>query len=269
MKEIGICSWTLGIRDLEQLMAKVKDLGLDGLHFCEDYRNYHATDVKEAAKDYGLKIFAIDPFNCAPQKRSHATLENTINYYSRVIDFAVEANSAWVTLQGLAQWTVNCEKENDKWIFLAEACKKLDAYAKLKKIKLVYKAVNRYESSMMHTALECKNFLDKLKYHEIKIGLDSFHMNIEEADPVKALWKTGKQLACYYISDSNRAGIGSGHVDFISHYQTLKEIDFNGPVIIEVVLPHLAPANTPRNYREREELDNEIKRSVSVWQELT
>ncbi len=268
MVEIGICSWTLGIKNLEQLMLKVKTLGLDGLHFCEELRNYNPKGVNEAAKKYGLKIFAIDPFYCSPKNVETATLENAISYYSSVIDFAVEANSPWVTLQGLSQWMMNCKSEKEKWKFLAEACKKLDAYAKLKKIKLVYEAVNRYESSMMNTALECRNFLEKLEHHEIGIILDSFHMNIEETDALRAIKETGTQLASYHISDSNRGGIGSGHIDFINQYGALKQINFVGPVIVEIVLPHLAPTTTPRNTKEWEELENEIKRSISVWREL-
>ena len=266
--QLGTCSWTLGLKDLEQLMSKVKSLGLDGLHFCEKLTDYSPIDVKETAERYGLKIFAIDPFYAKPENSAKATLPYAISYYSEVIDFAVEANSPWVTLQALPKWTINCSSEAENYTFLAEACKKLDAYAKLKKVKLVYEAVNRYESSIMHTALECRNFLDQLEHHEIKIVLDSFHMNIEEADAVKAIQETGDQLASYHISDSNRGGIGSGHIDFIQHFKTLQSINFNGPVIIEVVLPHLAPSTPPRNSREWEQLDNEIKRSVSVWQEL-
>ena len=268
MLEIGISSWTLGIKDLEQLMLKVKTLGLDGLCFCEDIQSYSPKEVNGMAKKYGLKLFAIDPFYGSPRTAKEATLENAIDYYSKVIDFAVEANSPWVTLQGLPQWMVNCNSEKEKLSFLTNACKKLDAYAKLKKVKLVYKAVNRYESPMMNTALSCRSFLEKLEYHEIGIVLDSFHMNIEETDALRAIRETGPQLFSYCISDSNRGGIGSGHIDFISQYQVLQEIGFKGPVIIEIVLPHLAPTTTPRNNKEWEELENEIKRSVSVWREL-
>ena len=91
--QLGTCSWTLGLKDLEQLMSKVKSLGLDGLHFCEKLTDYSPIDVKETAERYGLKIFAIDPFYAKPENSSEATLPNAISYYSEVIDFAVEANS--------------------------------------------------------------------------------------------------------------------------------------------------------------------------------
>ncbi|MBW2961089.1 sugar phosphate isomerase/epimerase family protein [Mesonia aestuariivivens] len=266
--ELGICSWTLGIKPIEQLMFTVKELGLDGLHFCEDFRKHESKVVKEAAKRYGLTIFAIDPHDCFPQQTSEATLAGAINFYSGVIDFAVNVNATWVTLQGLTNWTQNCKSEIEKNNFLTEAYKKLDSYAKLKKVKLAVKAVNRYESSMMNTALECLNFLQQLKNHNIGIILDSFHMNIEEFDAVRAIREVNNDLVSYQISDSNRGGIGSGHIDFIQHYQTLKEIGFEGPVIIEIVLPHLAPNSTPRNLKERQQLENEIKRSASVWKEI-
>ena len=54
MLEIGISSWTLGIKDLEQLMLKVKTLGLDGLCFCEDIQSYSPKEVNDMVKKYGL-----------------------------------------------------------------------------------------------------------------------------------------------------------------------------------------------------------------------
>jgi len=98
--------------------------------------------------------------------------------------------------------------------------------------------------------------------------LNSFHMHIEEPDPLEALRKSEKLLFSYQISDSNRSGIGRGQVDFVKHHGVLEEIGFDGPIIIEVVLPELVPGNTPKTALERERLDEEIRRSIRVWENL-
>lgn len=268
MNKLGISSWTLGIVDIAELMEKVKSLGLDGIQFSGDGRKYSAKELREAAKQFQLEIFAIDPFNCSPSNSEEANADSAIEFYKKIIDFAVEAHAPWVTLHGLPNWTVNCDNDQACWDMLIHCCKTLDAYAQLKKIKLTYECVNRYESKMIHTAEAGIQLIHDVGHTNFGLILDSFHMHIEEPDPVEALRKSKQILCSYHISDSNRAGIGRGQVDFVKHHEILQEINFDGPVIIEVVLPELAPTTTPRNALERERLDEEIRRSVRVWRNL-
>lgn len=266
INELGTCSWTLGIDDPKLLFKKVKGLGLDGLQFSGDGRQYKAQDIKAAAETCGMKIFAVDPFDCKPEAGQEATAEAAIIYYKRyVIDFAVEAGSPWVTIQGLTQWTKNCSTETAAWQRLVNCCIELDKYAVQKNIRLVFEAVNRYESPMVRTAAECLRLLSDIGNTDIGVVLDSFHMNIEEHAACDALQLVNKKLVSYHVSDSNRGGIGSGHIDFLAHYTKLKEIGFNGPVMIELVLPYLSPSTPPRNQTQSVQLDQQIKSSISLW----
>ncbi|WP_417886261.1 sugar phosphate isomerase/epimerase family protein [Zunongwangia sp.] len=268
MNKIGITSWTLGIDRLPKLMEKVKVLGLDGVQFSGDFRKYDPEELRALADQFQLEIFAIDPFDCKPPNPEEANAESAIEFYKQIIDFAVEAKVPRVTLHGLPKWTVNCDNHQECWIMLVHCCKILDSYAQLKKIKLVYECLNRYESKMIHTAQEGMELINAVGHGNIELILDSFHMHIEEPDPLEALKKSSKILYSYHISDSNRSGIGSAQVDFVRHHEVLKEIGFEGPVMIEIVLPELAPADTPTKEEERERLDEEIRRSIRVWRNL-
>ena len=268
MNKLGICSWTLGISDIRVLMEKVKTLGLDGVQFSGDWRDFNAEEVREAADLFDLEIFAIDPFNCEPANPEQANATAAIEFYKNIIDFAVETNTPWVTLQGLPKWTANCSTGEECWEMLVHCCKTLDAYAQLKKVKIAYECVNRYESSMIHTAEKARELIEAVGHHNFGLILDSFHMHIEEPDPIEALKYSKDFLFSYHISDSNRSGIGRGQVDFVKHHAVLEEIGFEGPIMIEVVLPDLVPTSTPRNDLERERLDEEIRRSVRVWRNL-
>ena len=268
MNKLGICSWTLGISDIKVLMEKVKTLGLDGVQFSGDWRDYNAKEVRAAADLFDLEIFAIDPFNCEPPEPENANVSSAIEFYKNVIDFAVETNTPWVTLQGLPKWTNNCNTRQECWEMLVHCCKTLDAYAQLKKVKIAYECVNRYESSMIHTSEKANQLIAAVGHRNFGLILDSFHMHIEESDPAEALKNSKDILFSYHISDSNRSGIGRGQVDFVKHHSVLEDIGFEGPVMIEVVLPELVPRSTPKNDLERERLDEEIRRSVRVWRNL-
>ena len=65
--------------------------------------------------------------------------------------------------------------------------------------------------------------------------IDSFHMNIEDAD----MWGNMRQVKDYIIhvhySDSNRLAPGMGHFDFIRMTQILKEIGYHGYLSAEIL----------------------------------
>ena len=268
MSKLGICSWILGISDINTLMEKVKSLGLDGLQLSGDGRKYNAKEVREAADLFNLEIFAIDPFNCEPPEPHNANKETAVAFYKDVIDFAVDVKASLVNLQDLPKWTINCNNDSECWDLLVHCCKTLDAYAQLKKVKLAYECVNRYESSMIHNAENGIELIKAVGHQNFGLILDSFHMHIEESDPIEAIRKSKDVLFSYHISDSNRSGIGRGQVDFVKHHAVLEEIGFEGPIMIEVVLPELVPTNIPKTALQRERLDEEITRSIRVWQNL-
>lgn len=265
MSKLGICTWNLGLSDIDDICKKIKEFGLDGMHFCENIKNYDAKEVKQTAKKYGLEIFAIDPFNCKPENPQNVTTNDAINFYKTMIDFAVEVDSPWVTLQGLSTWTVNCDSDLEAWQRLVTSVKELDIYAKEKNKKLVYEVCNTYEVPLINTVKQLIELLDEVGSDNIYIILDSFHIHAGEVDQLKAIRDCGDRLISYQVSDSNRAGIGSGAVNFLAHHRVLKEINFDNPVVLEIILPHLRPTQTPRNEEEWDGLKTEVLRSAEIW----
>ncbi|MDI7275008.1 MAG: TIM barrel protein, partial [Anaerolineae bacterium] len=67
--------------------------------------------------------------------------------------------------------------------------------------------------------------------------LDTFHMNIMEADPLASLRAAAPWLGHVHLSDSNRQLPGQGHIRFDQVLRTLAEIGFEGYAAIEAVAP--------------------------------
>jgi sugar phosphate isomerase/epimerase len=118
---------------------------------------------------------------------------------------------------------------------------------------------------LIHTAKQCAELIEEVGGNNLGMILDSFHMNIDEPDPLLALREHLDNLKIYHISDSGRGGIGSGHIDFKAQYDLLHAGGFAGHIAIEPVLAHLTPSTGPTSEADIAALDEEISRSVGHW----
>jgi D-psicose/D-tagatose/L-ribulose 3-epimerase len=106
--------------------------------------------------------------------------------------------------------------------------------AKQNNIILSLEVVNRYETNIMNTAKDALNYLSDLNMANVKIHMDTYHMNIEEdnfIDPIKQIGKD--KLGMYHIGENHRGYLGSGHINFIEAFRALKEINYEGIITFE------------------------------------
>jgi len=262
---VGIVTWTLGISAAEPVIAKAKALGMETIQYAGDFRDGPAALLREQAQAAGIGIIAVDPFNAGPPDPAKATQEAAIAYYRQVVDFAAALGSVPVTLQGLSQWTRNCADAASARARLLACCTAVDAYAVTRGVPTLYEVCNHYEVPLIHTVAQCRQLLHEIGSDNVRMILDSFHMNINEPDPVQTLRDHAAFTAIYHISDSGRGGIGSGHIDFKAQHAALVAGGFTGKVAIEPVLEHLTPSNPPKVDADRQLLDQQIRHSAQVW----
>ncbi|RQW63493.1 sugar phosphate isomerase/epimerase family protein [Vibrio viridaestus] len=265
LNQIGICSWTLGINDLDELMKKVKSLGLNSIQYCEPMERHNPEDVKQAAEKYGLDILVYDPFGYGPGGiYGDGNIESAITMYKDVVDYA-HALGCGATLQGLSVWTKGCDSDKEAWDQLVRSVQVISDYALSKGVDLSYEPCNLYEVPFIHTADEYQKLVDETGCSEIAVLLDSFHMNIGERNPMKTLHEYSKRNSIFHISGANREGIAQGNLDFFAYHKGLEDGGFEGPFVFEFVLKG-NPVNTPpRNDAEMEELSQQITQSLNIW----
>ncbi|WP_052469280.1 sugar phosphate isomerase/epimerase family protein [Pseudomonas massiliensis] len=262
---LSVVSWTLSLTDPAALMRRVRALGLEGVQYAGDHRNTSAQALREQAMEAGIRVIAIDPFNAAPKDPDGASTEGAIAYYRQVVDFAAQVGHVPVTLQGLSQWTRNCPDRASAWRRLFDACQAVDDYACKRGVPTLYEVCNHYEVPLIHTSAQALELIERIGSGNLRLILDSFHMNIDEPDPIAALSRLAPNLGGYHISDSGRAGIGTGHIDFKAQHEALRANGFKGDVAIELVLPHLTPSRAPGTEADRATLDEQIRTSAQRW----
>lgn len=123
-------------------------------------------------------------------------------------------------------------------------------------VTLCLEVVNRYEQFFLNTAEEGIAFARRTGSENCKLLLDSYHMNIEEANLGDALRRTAQAglLGEVHVSEPDRRvpGTGESHMEWPGFFAALREADFNGTVTMEpFLIPELA-----------------ISSKICIWREL-
>ena len=100
-------------------------------------------------------------------------------------------------------------------------------------IVLGMEVVNRYETNVLNTAAQGVDYVKRVGMPNVKVHLDVYHMNIEEADVASAIIETGEHLGYFHTGDSHRGYIGSGSIDLARVFRALVASGYAGPITFE------------------------------------
>ncbi len=105
--------------------------------------------------------------------------------------------------------------------------------AEERRVALLVEATNRYESAIANTIDEAAELVEDYGADVAQILPDTFHMNIEEADPLGALRRRKGRFTSFHLSDNNRRFPGFGAIDFAPYVALLDGIGYRGRLAIE------------------------------------
>ena len=126
------------------------------------------------------------------------------------------------------------EKEyKQQWKTVVKHLKTLAKYAAKHKKKICLEPLNRFETDFINTCDQGLKMIKDVGSPALTLHLDTFHMNIEEKDQAAAIRKAGKLLGHFHACGSDRGTPGNDHIDWKPIAKALKEIKYNGDVVIE------------------------------------
>ncbi|MDI5968881.1 sugar phosphate isomerase/epimerase family protein [Streptomyces sp. SL13] len=120
----------------------------------------------------------------------------------------------------------------DREVLLA-ALTELGEHARAEGVTLFLEPLNRYEDHMVNTLRQAADLIAAVGLDSVRIGIDSYHMNIEEADPPAAVLAAGPWIGHAQVSDSNRLQPGAGHLDWPAWLGALEAIGYQGHLAVE------------------------------------
>ncbi|MEO7298242.1 MAG: sugar phosphate isomerase/epimerase [Verrucomicrobiota bacterium] len=126
------------------------------------------------------------------------------------------------------------EKEyKQQWKTVVRHLKTLAKYAAKNKKQVCLEPLNRFETDFINTCDQGLKMIKEVGSPALKLHLDTFHMNIEEKDQATAIRKAGKLLAHFHACGSDRGTPGNDHIDWKPIAKALKDIKYQGDVVIE------------------------------------
>jgi sugar phosphate isomerase/epimerase len=102
-------------------------------------------------------------------------------------------------------------------------------------VALVIEPINRYETDFINTVDEALEVVHQVGSPAVKLLVDTFHMNIEEADIPASLRRAAPHLGHVHLVDSNRHVPGHGHTDMLAVLRVLHEVGYQGYLSFEAL----------------------------------
>ncbi len=100
-------------------------------------------------------------------------------------------------------------------------------------VTLNLEIVNRFETNLLNTTAQGLAFIEEIGEPNVYLHLDTFHMNIEEANPADAIRAAGDRLGYFHVGESNRGYLGAGTIDYAPIFDALLDNGYTDTVTFE------------------------------------
>ncbi|HWR11718.1 MAG TPA: sugar phosphate isomerase/epimerase family protein [Rectinemataceae bacterium] len=166
-----------------------------------------------------------------------AIVKNGIAFWSRTFPVLRSLGIKQVGGGLYSCWPVDYSRPVDKAADLERSVagvKKLAALADDCGITLGMEVLNRHEGYLLNTAAEGVAFVKAVDKPNVKVMLDTYHMNLEEDSFEEAIRTAGEYLGHFHIGECNRRlPFRGGRIPWASIGETLREIGYEGTVVME------------------------------------
>lgn len=251
MWDIGVNTWvwTSPLTDggLAELAPRVSDWGFDVIELpVERPGDWDPHRAAELLASLGLKATVCLVMPPGRELVESDTVTETQDYLRQVVDVAavlgspVAAGPAYSSVG--RTWRI--ENRSKVYAELRENLAPVVEYAAANNVRIAVEPLNRYETSLLNTVEQALDALDGLPDEGCGLALDTYHMNIEESGPVKAIRAAGARIAHVQVCGNDRGAPGNDHQDWPRLLRALVDVGYRGPLCIESFTPDNAAIAT-------------------------
>jgi D-psicose/D-tagatose/L-ribulose 3-epimerase len=248
--------------DFVPYIDKVKKLGFDILEVaCGDFHNQperYFRELKFASEANG--IILTGGYGPRPEHNlsspDKSVVSNAFKFYSDIFKKMDIANIRSLGGALYSYWPVDYGREPDKKGDLARSIEGMRVLADMAAdygITLNMEALNRFEGYLINEAREAVDYVHAVGKPNVKVMLDTFHMNIEEDSFTDAIRLAGLSLGHMHIGEANRRPPKAGRMPWEEIAGALHEIGYDGNVVME---PFVS-------------MGGQVGRNIKIWRDMT
>jgi len=226
---------------LEQILNRLARYSFDGIELVGEVETPDTEKNLELITSYGLEVSDVvasydwdlkdqrDLSNPNEKMRRRA-----INYYiENCVNYARDMEAPLVVLAPAWGKTSPIKPIEKEWRYMVSALKEIGSHAAGVGVQIAVEPAQRYHTYLVNSVDHALRLIKDVGLENVRIMLDTFHMNIEEKDSAAAIKRAGERLIHVHAADSNRGAIGDGHIDFKKIIEALKEIGYRRYISIE------------------------------------
>ncbi len=229
--------------DYVKYVEKVKKLGFDILEIScaglTDLSEDEILKLRDCKEKSGILLTA--GYGPKPNEdissKDPAIVKNAFQFWKKTFPILKKLGIHQVGGGLYSCWPADYSKKPDKMGDLERSVKNMRELAKWAgeyEIDLGMEVLNRHEGYLINTVRECLDYVDAVGQENVKIMLDTYHMNIEEDSLEEAVLSAGKKLGHFHVGENNRKLPGQGRiVPWEKIGKALREINYTGTVVME------------------------------------
>ncbi len=221
---------------------KAARLGFDILEIAASPLPYYTKEqiqaLKSCAKSNGIRLTA--GHGPAPDQNiasaDPSIRANAIEFYKKLFDVMGQLDIDLIGGGIYSYWPVDYTKPIDKegdWKRSVEGVREMAHIAAGNNITLCLEVLNRFEGYILNTSEEGTRFVKEVGEPNVKVMLDTFHMNIEETSIGDAIRTAGPLLGHFHTGECNRLVPGKGRTPWREIHDALRDIKYDKAVVME------------------------------------
>ena len=231
--------WTTRVsEDHAPLFSRIREWGFDGVElFLSPEEPARIPAVRELLDRCGLErtTCSVLPRDChlvSPQPEVRA---RGVEFLKKCVDRTAELGARLICGPMYAGLGVMSGRRRtpEEWTWAVEGLQAVAPYAHGRGVTLCLEPLNRFETYFLNTLEDAARLVRDIGAPNVKIHFDTFHANIEERDPARALRTVAKELGHVHISENDRGIPGTGHNDWRGVLIALRDIGYDGWLTIE------------------------------------
>ena len=220
------------------LLPMLKERGFDGVEIVSfELADFPAAEVRRVAEENALEVSFCTAFtgqlgfvsdDASIRRQAAAHIQDCIR-----VTAEMGAKLFCGPFYAPLGYLPGRRRTLEEWKRVVEGLQAAGEFAARHGVALGVEPLNRYESYFLNTVADALALCREVNHPNVGVLFDAYHANIEEKNLPDAVRMLGPYLKNVHASENDRGIPGSGHIDWPGIIQALREIGYEGFLVIE------------------------------------